>query len=414
MNELLDVNLLQVIHAMGGYIRSSSGAFISIAMQIASILLLFVIARESFNLMLGNKSFDPIWWIRPIIMVIIIGGWNAPRPRGTSLQQSLPAVVTSVFGQFEHMAKARFISRLSVLDNLKQKKMKALEDKHNEIQVMLVQMETARKKEKEENQDVLDAVNPKEWVKSIEDSFEQAKESFKNTLKLWTLDVSHWVDKIVEFIGNFIWKVSLYATLMIKELSLAFLYIFGPLSFGLSVYDEWRDAWASWLMRFISFQFYGFVAYTIMTGSLMIISYGVQNDIKVLAQPGYPEAFSFSAMYTLFGYIVGAFALKIVPEVVSWIVPTNSSQAATHFASGVSGAVTGAAFAAPKMVGRDLAGGAYNKVKEGATSGVKSTAKSAGGFIRNAFQSIGQAGSSQKLGASAPPSGSSTKKDGDK
>ncbi len=125
MNELLDTNILEVIRSMGGSIRASSGTFVNLSLQLSSLLLLFVIAREGFNLMLGNKSFDPIWWIRPILMVIIIGGWNASS-KGR-VQQSLPLAVNAVFGGFENGAKSRFTQHLSVLDNLKKKKSEALD-----------------------------------------------------------------------------------------------------------------------------------------------------------------------------------------------------------------------------------------------------------------------------------------------
>lgn len=411
MNELLDTNILEVIRSMGGSIRASSGTFVNLSLQLSSLLLLFVIAREGFNLMLGNKSFDPIWWIRPILMVIIIGGWNASS-KGR-VQQSLPLAVNAVFGGFENGAKSRFTQHLSVLDNLKKKKSEALDAKHKEILELRAQMEAARKsKEEEVDKGMLDAMNPAEWMKSIKQSFEEAKEEFKDRLKLMVLDISNFVDKIIEFIGNFIWRVALYTTLMIKELSLAFLFIFGPLSFALSVYDTWRDAWAQWLMRYISFQFYGFVAYTIMTGSLMLISYGVQNDIKVLSQPGWPEAFSFSAIYTLFGYIVGAFALKIVPEVVSWIVPTNASQAATQFTSGVSGAITGAATAAVMKP----AGNFLHNIEKRSEIAKKEGMNSFAAQATMSRQTGGGNGATPQapIGAPAPPSGSSTKKDGDK
>lgn len=411
MNELLDTNILEVIRSMGGSIRASSGSFVNLSLQLSSLLLLFVIAREGFNLMLGNKSFDPIWWIRPILMVIIIGGWNASS-KGR-VQQSLPLAVNAVFGGFENGAKSRFTQHLSVLDNLKKKKSDALHAKHIELIEMRAQMEAARKaKEEEMDKGLLDAMNPSEWMKSIKQSFEEAKEQFKNSLKLMALDISNFLDKIIEFIGNFIWRVALYTTLMIKELSLAFLFIFGPLSFALSVYDTWRDAWAQWLMRYISFQFYGFVAYTIMTGSLMLISYGVQNDIKVLSQPGFPEAFSFSAIYTLFGYVVGAFALKTVPEVVSWIVPTNASQAATQFTSGVAGAITGAATAAVMKP----AGNAIHNLAGRTESAKGQSMTSFSSQATMSRQTVGGNGATQQtpIGASAPPSGSSTKKDGDK
>lgn len=407
MNELLDTNILDVIRSMGGVIRASSGTFVNLSLSLSSLLLLFVIAKEGFNLMLGNKSFDPIWWIRPLLMVIIIGGWNAtPRAR---VHNSLPLAVNSVFGGFENTAKSQFTRHLSVLDNLKKKKSEALDAKHKEIIEMRAKMEAARKAASEEQEkSITEALSPSEWMKSMKEGFEEAKDQFKNVLKLMTLDISNFVDKILEFIGNFIWRVALYTTLMIKELSLAFLFIFGPISFALSVYEIWRDAWAQWLMRYVSFQFYGFVAYTIMTGSLMIISYGVQNDIKVLSQPGYPEAFSFSAMYTLFGYLVGAFALKIVPEVVSWIVPTNASQAATQFTSGVSGAITGAvAGVATRGVGNALHNLRNPSQREAQRmrelrESVLTKRQSRGGNTG--------ASSTSSMGAPNPPSGSSTKK----
>ena len=46
-------------------------------------------------------------------------------------------------------------------------------------------------------------------MKSIKQSFEEAKEEFKDRLKLMVLDISNFVDKIIEFIGNFIWRVAL-------------------------------------------------------------------------------------------------------------------------------------------------------------------------------------------------------------
>lgn len=408
MNELLDINILEVIRSMGGSIRAFSGTFVNLSLQISSLLLLFVIAREGFNLMLGKKSFDPIWWIRPILMVIIIGGWNASSIG--RVQQSLPLAVNAVFGGFENGAKSRFTKHLSVLDNLKKKKSDALAAKHKEISELRAKMAAAKRAA--ESEEEKSALNPSEWIKSIKSSFEDAKEYFRNYIEVWTMDISNLVDKVFEFIGNFIWRVALYTTLTIKELSLAFLFIFGPISFALSVYDTWSDAWAQWLMRYISFQFYGFVAYTIMTGSLMIISYGIQNDIKVLSQPGFPEAFSFSAMYTLFGYLVGAFALKIVPEVVSWIVPTNASQAATQFTSGMSGAITGAAAGAAMKAGKL----ATSATVSSASAGTKATyklAKATGSGIKRLLGHRGGSsgeGSQSPIGAPSPSSGSSTKK----
>lgn len=397
MSELLDTNILTVIAAVGDAIRDSSYSFIRLALQISALLVLFVIAKEAYNLMSGNKQFDLLWWIRPLLMGFIIAGW-------TSLEGgSVPFMVRRVFGRFEYGAKARFTGKLHEVDMLKQKKTAALEAKHKELLESRAQMEAAKKAQESTSDDGI-SMNPSEWMESIKQSFEDAKEQFKNHLKLLVLDISNFFDKILEFIGNFIWRIALYSTLMIKEISIAFLFIFGPLSFAISVYDPWRDAWASWLMRFISFQFYGFVAYHIMTASLMIISYGVQNDIKVLSQPGFPEAFSFSAMYTLFGYLVGAFALKIVPEVVSWVVPTNTSQAATQFTSGVSGAITGAAVTTATYAGAKARNALSSSPSSSSPSPSQPSPSAAAGGRPSQISGMGGGGAS---GSSLPPSPSS-------
>lgn len=392
MNELLDTNILRVISVVGDAIQTSAWAFMALARNVATLLVLLVIAREAFNLMTGNKQFDLLWWLRPMVMVIIISSWTA--------YPSLPSFISITFGRFERSAERRFTSQLTTLDVLKKKKSEALDAKHKELLERRAEAEAAKKGE-EGNAEEGVSLNPSEWMQSIKQGFEDAKEQFKNHLKLLVLDISNFLDKILEFIGNFIWRVALYSTLMIKEISLAFLFIFGPLSFALSVYDPWRDAWAQWVTRYISFQFYGFVAYHIMTASLMIISYGVQNDIKVLSQPGFPEAFSFSAMYTLFGYLVGAFALKIVPEVVSWVVPTNTSQAASQFTSGVSGAITGAAVTTATYAGAK----ARNALSSSSSpSPSQPSPSAAAGGRPSQISGMGGGGAS---GSSLPPSPSS-------
>ena len=77
MNELLDTNILRVISVVGNAIQTSAWAFMALARNVATLLVLLVIAREAFNLMTGNKQFDLLWWLRPMVMVIIISSWTA-------------------------------------------------------------------------------------------------------------------------------------------------------------------------------------------------------------------------------------------------------------------------------------------------------------------------------------------------
>lgn len=353
MNYLISDNIFNIITDMNSIVLSYTKYFMSLSLGIASILIMIVIAQEGFKLMSGAKTFDPLWWIRPILMLFIILTWQAgtgvirsgsqtanPSSRGryVTLQGSLPGIINTTVGGLERRAKATFMSRMATLEERKKKKTELLRAKWDTLLSKGAEVEAAKealKKEEEDDGISLSDLSFDSLKDSLSQSFESVKQGIANYTKMILLEISHWMDMLLEWIGNFIWAIAVYATFMAQSLGLAFLTIFGPIHFGLSVFDVWKDAWASWLMRFISFHFYGWVAYIIMTASCSLIDFGIRSDIQLLSQPGFPEAFSFNAVYTLFGYIVGALAMKMVPEIVSWIVPTNASQAAGAFQQGL-------------------------------------------------------------------------------
>ena len=332
MKYLLNSELLRVIGRMSSLVSEHTQYFMNLSLGIATILILIVVAQESYKLMLGGKSFDLMFWVRPMMMTLIIMSWNG--------STSLPRIVRGIFHPISYKSAGRFYKAAATLEILKEQKNNLLRQKWDLLiekgAEVSASKEALSKVNKEEND------NGSGIFSDIKESISNTFDSIKNSIATWTkmivLQISTWLDKVLEWVGNLIWAVAVYATFMTQSLAIGFLTLFGPISFGLSVFDIWKDAWATWLMRFISFHFYSFVAYVIMTASCSLIAFGVQADIDILVKPGFPEAFSFNALYTLFGYLVGALAMKMVPEVVSWIVPTNASSAATQFSQGLSSA----------------------------------------------------------------------------
>lgn len=332
MTFLLNSQILRIIQNMSSLVTAHTQYFMNLSLGIATILILIVVAQESYKLMLGGKSFDLMFWVRPMMMTLIIMSWNG--------STSFPNIIKGIFRPVSYKSAGRFYAATTRLETLKAKKNELLKEKWDLLiekgAEVSASKEALSKVNKEEND------NGSGIFSDIKESISNTFDSIKNSIATWTkmivLQISTWFDKLLEWIGNFIWAVSVYATFMTQSLGIGFLTLFGPISFGLSVFDIWKDAWATWLMRFISFHFYSFVAFVIMTASCSLIQFGVQADIKMLSQPGFPEAFSFNAVYTLFGYLVGALAMKMVPEVVSWIVPTNASSAAAQFSQGLSSA----------------------------------------------------------------------------
>lgn len=427
MTDLLNPQIFGIIENTTSVVISYSSRFIALSLGIASILIMIVIAQEGYKLMVGDKSFDPIWWIRPLVMLLIITTWQTGGGRwvtekrdftvnGKTLGQlpvrvyeygSLPTMVRTTFGPLEGMARETFAIRMAKLEESKKEKLRLLDEKWNELLNKGAEIEAGKealdKTGNEEDESWLSSIDPSTWGESFKKEFASVKESIVNYTKVVLLQISSWVDKIIEWIGNLIWAIAVYATFMTKSLAIAFLTIFGPISFGLSVYDLWRDAWATWLMRFISFHLYGWVAYIVMTASCSIIDFGVRADIALLSQPGFPEAFSFNAIYTLFGYLVGAMAMKMVPEVVSWIVPTNASQAAGQFSSGLSGKTIG--------WGQAAAGAAVSltsmAITKGKSAGGKTSSPSSSGSPKPSIGGAGTPSSSSGNGNSSSGKASS-------
>lgn len=102
----------------------------------------------------------------------------------------------------------------------------------------------------------------------------------------------------------------------------------------------WKDNWASWLSRYLSFCLYGFVAYMIMAAAMQLFKYGIQVDIKQLSTPGLPSIFNYNYLYSLVAAVVGGYGLKMTPEIVSWIFPTGTSQAVNAFVNGIQRSTT--------------------------------------------------------------------------
>lgn len=321
--EILDKAITEIIKATTPFVTSRSGDFVLYAKAIAGLLVLFVVAQEAYKMIAKQEPLDLLFWLRPLVISIILGSWPF-----------LPNVINNIGHGLNATGLSVFERATLDLDKLKAKKEKLLEAKWDSISHIKAELNTAKEalEEKDWGDKIYDATigAAKE---AIENKIEETVNTLVNRGKLFVFEVGNFFSKILEWIGGFVWQISVLMTMFSMHLSIAFLTVFGPIAFGFSVFDTWRDAWATWLMRLFSFQFYGWVAYVIISASAQIVRLGVEHDIAVLSQPGFPQPFNFSTCYTLFGYIIGAYAMKMVPEIVSWIVPTSASQAAANFAS---------------------------------------------------------------------------------
>ena len=148
--------------------------------------------------------------------------------------------------------------------------------------------------------------------------------------------------------------------------------IFCPIMFALSLAPPWNSAWSQWMSKYLSLTLWGFVTYMCLYYIDFILLYNLQQDIIAYnhlltgsvnswSQIGALglQGIGSNCMYAM-GMLVGAYIIRFVPEVASWLIPGGVSSGA--------GSTSGAAV----MAGAAMAGSAAGVAVSGGRSFVGS------------------------------------------
>lgn len=136
---------------------------------------------------------------------------------------------------------------------------------------------------------------------------------------------------------------------------MAILACFCPLMFALSLAPPFSSAWSQWTSKYVSLSFWAWVTYVCLyyidallvynlEADITAYDYLLKGDVTSWGQIGALglQGIGSNCMYAM-GMIVGAYVLRFVPEVASWLIPGGISSGAGQAAGGV---VTGGAQAA--------------------------------------------------------------------
>lgn len=332
MHEFLDEHFLYVVTSLSGFFRHYYGSLVGVGKAFGAVLSLVVVASEAYQMMLLKKSIDILSLLRPILICFVLAFWGSFT---TGLRQP--------FDGIENWArKGVYQTEVNKVNQLHKKRWEVQLKQYQILQDARAKAEVAEDQVKENKNALMEAWdNIKEFSKKLLD-ISKVIFDLKNTFFNWILE------HIVNFIASIIWHICVLLTFFGKEIGLGILTITGPISFGISVLPVWKDAWASWVARYLSFCLYGFVAYLIMAAAMQLFKYGIEVDIQRLSTPGVPNPYNFNGLYSIVGAVVGGYGLRMTPEIVSWIFPTNTSMAISNFIGGMQNAVKQTAGTAAK------------------------------------------------------------------
>lgn len=191
--------------------------------------------------------------------------------------------------------------------------------------------------------------------------------------------VSEWINDVIRFVGELIFQMSYYGMLVAQRIFMAIMMIFCPIMFALSLAPPWNSAWSQWVSKFLSLSLWGFVTYMCIYYIDFILLYNLQQDLVAYDHLLHGSVNSWeqigalglqgigsNCMYAM-GMLVGAYIIRFVPEVASWLIPGGVSSGTGSVAGSAAMGITSAAGA--------MAGGAAGSTMKGAGSAVKSLVK---------------------------------------
>lgn len=332
------------------------GDTISFARMLGLVLALCIGSYECWMMMLGRRGMDVMKLLRiiGISMCISSSSWicSALQVPGKSLEATTKAMA---------MAKNKEVAALELKVAQKQgeylDRLRAVQDS----------ISTARQ--------VAEIGEDANWWDKLVYNVENLGETINNYAQRAAVaaetKVSEWINDVIRFVGELIFQMSYYGILVAQRIFIAIMVVFCPIMFALSLAPPWNSAWSQWMSKFLSLTLWGFVTYMCLYYIDFILMYNLQEDLVAYNHLLHGTVNSWeqigalglqgigsNCMYAM-GMLVGAYIIRFVPEVASWLIPGGvSSGAASPAGSVAMGAATMAGSAAGSAVGTSVGLGA--------------------------------------------------------
>ena len=331
------------------------GDTISFARMLGLVLALCIGSYECWMMMLGRRGMDVMKLLRiiGISMCISSSSWicSALQVPGKSLEATTKAMA---------MAKNKEVAALEL--KVAQKQGEYLE----RLRAVQDSISTARQ--------IAEIGEDANWWDKLVYNVENLGETINNYAQRAAVaaetKVSEWINDVIRFVGELIFQMSYYGILVAQRIFIAIMIVFCPIMFALSLAPPWNSAWSQWMSKFLSLTLWGFVTYMCLYYIDFILMYNLQEDLVAYNHLLHGTVNSWeqigalglqgigsNCMYAM-GMLVGAYIIRFVPEVASWLIPggVSSGAGATSGAAAVSTAAM-AGSAAGSVVGVVVGGG---------------------------------------------------------
>ncbi|AYD49034.1 hypothetical protein [Arachidicoccus soli] len=364
-NPFWDQWFMNLINGMS--LQLGSGDFVGIAKQVAAILSLIYLSVKAYAMIVGEGRLDIMPLFRPFLITLVIVNFNLFADIVGGIGKAATTKEQTAFQANAQQMDGIQYTKDSLYDQLWIRVL----DSTATIENSMTAGTNAVMDQQINSSYIGGSWNPVAWGNKQLAHATNAITSYITIYEqlLWA-KLSMWLQKFIETICMAIFKGVAYCMFFIQMLLLHVLLILGPIAMAMSIVKPFRDSWVLWVQKYFAVSFYVAVALIVLNMGILIISYGIQQEIsrmqQILEIP-VSEAFlnAISHVDNFLGYLLTALFVVIggilqVPKVCSWILGQggealegfhNYGIATTKRATEtVKGAVAG--------VGASLAGGA--------------------------------------------------------
>ena len=328
-NDVYESSVMKFFTRMRDYAYGNWAPFIYDAQGLACIFMLIFFSIKSYEMMSGDKNLEAMPLLRPFALMMVIMWW------GVFVQViAYPTVLVA------NKTQAMFEGQITIVNNMRYERAGLMIQVGDELLKMQASTEIAEKEADETNKGV-----GKQIVENVKGFFADNiyNPIVEMRIRMQTA-IQLFVTQMIELLGLWILRICVYIIFMLQIIYGTILVILGPFSVAVSVLPAFRDAFTTWIARFISVNLYVGVAYLILyvVGMLQEYTMGIEidkynsllggaNTMEKLAWFAGNGLLSFGLVIVTF--LVGAIAITTVPSISTWIISTSGITSASSTAA---------------------------------------------------------------------------------
>ena len=352
-------------NAMKGYIWQTGAdeatwyIMIDIAMALAAVLGILMVAGMAYRMMAQGKELDILRLFRPLAVLLVLSNWYLVtlglyqiagmfEDRFRRGYERNAAEATALWRQ----RNARQDSLVLALDSIgaNAEFMKKLDLKVDE-EAAVTHPDKRGYEIKGETGARQEAVRQYLSAEAPEMTTELDQERMMAESYINNMQTKRDIESVIKWVGEIIWQTAVYFIFLLKNILLCVLVWFGPLFFAAMLLDAWKDEWLSWAAKLVSVGLYGTAAYMIMSVCTRLVIFALDEEMdnlhKILQDENLMYMYiyqggtgwTFTMSMTFLSQVIGAMALFMVPEFVTYFIPAGMAARVGHMLNGMTAAV---------------------------------------------------------------------------